>query len=70
MTNESTLKQAEKVREIVDQWYEPGRHDRCYNWVFVHKIRPVFGISKSTYKRYLQLAPTKKKQKIFIDEEQ
>ena len=70
MQNKSTLKQAEKVREIVDEWYEPGRQDRSFNWIYLHKVKPEFCISKRTFDRYLKTIPTKKKRKKFLNDDE
>jgi hypothetical protein len=43
---------AERVKAVLRQWYEPGRNDRCKLWVFREKIEKPFGISESTFWRY------------------
>lgn len=49
----STIKKAEMVRSIVDQFYEEGRQDRCKLWVYRNKVRPLLGIAERTFFRYL-----------------
>lgn len=51
-----TLKRALRVYEIFEAHYEEGRHDRSARWVYYHRVRPVYAISESTYKRYLRIA--------------
>jgi hypothetical protein len=49
----SSLKRAADVRDLHRQYYEPGRHDRCKRWIYRNHIYPRFGISITTYFRYL-----------------
>lgn len=49
----STEKKISRVREIVSEWYEPGRQDRCKLWVYRHKVQPELGISERTFFRWL-----------------
>lgn len=53
---------AEKVRNITDQFFEPGRQDRCHLWVYREKIRPLFEISESTFWRYINETESPQKQ--------
>jgi hypothetical protein len=54
MKRQSSIKRAEDVRLLTLQHYEPGRHDRCKRWVYLHHIYPRFGISESTFFRDLR----------------
>jgi hypothetical protein len=45
---------AEKVKAIIKIHYEPGRQDRCKEWVFRNIIKPQTGISRRTFFRYLK----------------
>lgn len=71
--NESTLKRAIQVREVVNKWYEPGRQDRCYEWIYRTKIKAEFGISSRTFRKYLRITthinPTGKKSNIYENRE-
>jgi len=49
----STEKKVSQVRQIVAEWYEPGRQDRCKLWVYRNKILPLLGISERTFFRCL-----------------
>lgn len=49
----STIKKASLVRDIVGQWYEPGRQDRCKEWIYRNKVKPLTCISQRTFWRYL-----------------
>ena len=51
-----TLHRALRVYEIYQANYEPGGHDSSGRWVYFHRVRPVYAISESTYKRYLRIA--------------
>lgn len=50
---DSTEERARKVRELVEQWYEPERQDRCKLWVYRTIVRRQFGISERTFFRYI-----------------
>lgn len=58
--HESRLKQAELVRALVKENYEPGRQDRCKSWVYRTIVKPRTGISEKTFWRYLGTKPTTK----------
>lgn len=51
----STRKKAEVIRAIVDQYYEPGRQDRCKLWVYRNIVARQTGISERTFFRYLNI---------------
>lgn len=51
--HESKKLQAELVRAIVKENYEPGRQDRCMLAVYRSKIKARFGISTRTFWRYI-----------------
>lgn len=51
--HESRVKQAELVRSLVRENYEPGRQDRCKSWVYRNIVKPRIGISEKTFWRYL-----------------
>lgn len=55
MAFKSTIRRAEMVKEIVEQYYEPGRQDRCKLWVYRTFIYKRFGISQRTFFSYLKL---------------
>lgn len=44
---------ASQIKDIVNQYYEPGRQDRCKAWVYRTYIRRQFGISERTFYRIL-----------------
>ena len=50
--SEYTLKRALRVYEIYQAHYEAGAHSRSSRWVYFHRVRPVYAISETTYKRY------------------
>lgn len=47
--HESRRMLAERVKTIVREHYEPGRHDRCKLWVYRNFIKPTIGISEKTF---------------------
>jgi len=55
MAHKSTLKRAQQIAQIVQEYYEPGRQDRSKTWVYRTKIRPLFGICQRTFFYYLHL---------------
>ena len=61
MTNKNTIEKAQKVQEIVQQHYEPGRQDRCKLWVLKHIVTKTYPMSKSTFFRYLSVQQKQKK---------
>lgn len=54
-TFKSTRTRAQKIKELVEQNYEPGRQDRCKLWVYRNVVRKQFAISERTYFRLLAL---------------
>ena len=54
-----TLLKAKAVQEIVKEWYEPERQDRCKLWVFRNKVSPIYQISERTFFAYLALDTSK-----------
>ena len=52
--HKSTRMSADKVKAIIKIHYEPGRQDRCKEWVFRNIIRPQTQISRRTFFRYLK----------------
>lgn len=55
------MKRAIVIAEMVDAYYQEGRHDRCKQWVWRNIICPVYPISLSTFHRYLKRVETLKK---------
>ena len=51
----SSIKKAEKIKEILSANYEPGRQDKCKEQVFRNIIQPSMGISRATYYRMLRV---------------
>lgn len=47
------LKRAHALR-ITEQYYEPGRQDRCLKWVWRKFIRDEFHVGYATYLRWLR----------------
>lgn len=50
----STRLSAARVKEMVRQNYEPGRHDKCLMSVYRNVVSKQLGISERTYWRYLK----------------
>jgi len=49
------LKRAKLVQEMTAEHYEPGRHDRCKRWVYLHVVCKVYPMSERTFFRYLAM---------------
>lgn len=49
----STEKRILQVRAILREHYEPGRQDRSKQWVWRCYVKPLTGISRATFFRYL-----------------
>ena len=43
----------EKVWEIVEEWYEPHRHDRSKRWIYRNKVSRVIPMSERSFYRSL-----------------
>lgn len=43
----------EKVWEIVQEWYEPHRHDRCKRWIYRNKVNRVMPMGERSFYRSL-----------------
>lgn len=50
----STKSRAKKVKEVLNEHFEPGRQDRSRLWCYRNHIRTQFGISERTFFRYLK----------------
>jgi len=61
-THESRQKSAEKVKQLLELHYEPGRQDRCKLWVYRNIIKKETGISERTFFRYLKKIEPEKKE--------
>lgn len=62
MSKRNTKKRAQIIVEIVVAYHEPGRHDRCLDWVYRNMVYPVYPISRSTFYRYLNLGGYKRRE--------
>ena len=40
--------------EVTELYYEPGRQDRCYRWVWQKYIRDMFHVEYCTYLRWIR----------------
>lgn len=48
----------ERVREIQQYaraWYEPGRQDRCWRWVWKHHVRDKYFMDYQTFLNMLKI---------------
>ena len=48
-------KRAELVKNLVGEYYQEGRHDRCKLWVYRHIVKEKMPISERTFWNYLLL---------------
>jgi hypothetical protein len=51
----NTLRKAQMIRRLVDQHYEPGRHDRNRKWVYRNIVVKAYPMSLTTFWRYMRL---------------
>lgn len=58
--HDSTKQRKQEIRALVDEYYEPGRQDRCKLWIYRHVIYPKYRISEATFFRYLSEDDDKK----------
>ena len=49
----STIRRIQLVKQILAEKYEPGRQDRNKSWVLRTEIKPLLGISRRTFSRYI-----------------
>ncbi|MDR2824858.1 MAG: YbdD/YjiX family protein [Prevotellaceae bacterium] len=47
-------KQAELIKKILADNYQPERQDRCKVWVYRNIINPIYPMSERTFWRHLQ----------------
>ena len=47
--NKNFLKRRAAAVRLANEYYEPGRQDRCYKWVWRKYIRPVYQVEYKTF---------------------
>lgn len=52
--NKNHIRRREKAMQVTAEYYEPGRHDRCYKWVWRKVIRDQFHIEYRTYLQWIR----------------
>lgn len=52
----STIERARIIRDLVEQYYEEGRQDRCKLWVYRNVARRYYPMSERTFWRYMGIA--------------
>lgn len=58
MISTNTIKRAKLVQELVQLHYEPGRHDRCFLWVYRNYVVHKYPMSERTFWRYMGIDTT------------
>jgi len=53
-SNKNYQKKRRKAYDLAQQHYEPGRHDRCYKWVWAKVIREVYDVEYCTFLRWIR----------------
>lgn len=53
---ESSLKKAQIIADIVKEHYEPGRQDRCMEWVYRNIVYKRYPMSLRRFQWYIQIA--------------
>jgi len=54
-SRKNILIKAKLVQDLVAEHYEPGRHDKCKRWVFLHVVSKVYPMTERTFFRYLSI---------------
>jgi hypothetical protein len=54
--HQNTIDKAKHIANIVLQYYEPGRQDRCLLWCYRSFIAKQFHVSERTFWRYMKIA--------------
>ena len=52
--NKNHIRKREHAALITQQYYEPGRQDRCLRWVGRKHIRDLFHVEYATYLTWLR----------------
>lgn len=52
--NKNAIARRKEAVKVTKAYYEPGRHDRCYRWVWHKYIHDQFHIEYDTYLRWLR----------------
>lgn len=55
MKHENYLRRVKAVQELVEQYYEAGRLDRCYSEVWRRWVYPQYPMSQRTFYRLLKV---------------
>ena len=53
-THKPHIRTREHAALITQQYYEPGRQDRCLRWVWRKHIRDLFHVEYATYLTWLR----------------
>lgn len=53
--HENYLRRAERVQQITEQYFEPGRLDRCYAQVWRRYIYPIYPCCYRSYMNMLKI---------------
>lgn len=49
------LIRAKEIQDFAAQFYEPGRHDKCYKQVWLKHVFPKYGFNYDTFLRYMRV---------------
>ena len=49
------LRRIDAVQKLARLYYEPGRQDRSWRWVWRCHILPIYQISFSTFEKYMSV---------------
>ena len=61
---EYMLRRIDMVQKLARQYYEPGRHDRSWRWVWRYRVLPVYSISFRTFESYMAVDVEKELEKL------
>lgn len=54
--NQNTINKIKIVADIVKQYYEPERQDRCLLWCYRNVVNKLYPMSERTFWRYISIA--------------
>ena len=52
--NKNFLKRRAAAVRLANEYYEPGRQDRCYKWVWRKHIYPIYQVEYDTLLRWIR----------------
>jgi len=54
--NANTINKIKIVADLVKQYYQPERQDRCLKWCYTNVVNKLYPMSERTFWRYMDIA--------------